>query len=147
MFSPCFSWISAAGRLHTRAAGVGLALLCPLLAAPPALAQSPSTTPWAASAADPGAATAPLVHPATLVAPPQLADLPSGRAWKDAHLAVGQFPRGHADIVRWEEQQGKAPAADAEGPGGRAVTPPSMGSASHGHQRHPHHHAMPGSTP
>jgi hypothetical protein len=30
-------------------------------------------------------------------------------AWRDANAAVGQFPRGHADLLKWEQQQ--APAA------------------------------------
>lgn len=29
--------------------------------------------------------------------------------WRDANAAVGQFPRGHADLLKWEQQQ--APAA------------------------------------
>ena len=30
-------------------------------------------------------------------------------AWREANAAVGQFPRGHADLLKWEQQQ--APAA------------------------------------
>ena len=86
-----------------------LALLAPLftpwVAVPIAFAQSPHA---AALAADPAAATAPLIHPAPAT-PTALAELPTGQAWQDAHHAVGQFPRGHADIVVWEKQQGATP--------------------------------------
>lgn len=61
-------------------------------------------------------------------------DLPLGveesaTDWKKANAEVGRFTRGHADLLRWEEQQGlaapqtpasaavpgKAPAAAAQG--------------------------------
>jgi hypothetical protein len=36
--------------------------------------------------------------------------------WRKANADVGQFPRGHADLLRWEEQQGlAAPAVPASG--------------------------------
>lgn len=126
-----------------------LALLAPLftpwVAVPTAFAQSPHA---AALAAEPGAATAPLIHlarPATAA----LADLPTGQAWQDAHHAVGQFPRGHADIVVWEKQQGAA------------INPPSCSSSSSPHQHsgaeaapgasrkpmHPHHRSHHGNQP
>lgn len=31
-------------------------------------------------------------------------------AWRDANAAVGQFPRGHADLLKWEQQQALAAA-------------------------------------
>jgi len=31
--------------------------------------------------------------------------------WKAANAAVGQYPRGHRDIVKWEKAQLPAPAA------------------------------------
>jgi hypothetical protein len=36
-------------------------------------------------------------------------------AWRDANAAVGQFPRGHADLLKWEQQQAPvtAPVAPA----------------------------------
>ncbi|WP_131798415.1 hypothetical protein [Acidovorax sp. GW101-3H11] len=98
-----------------------LALLAPLftpwVAVPTAFAQSPHA---AALAAAPGAATAPLIHPAPPT-PTALAELPTGQAWQDAHHAVGQFPRGHADIVVWEKRQGTA------------TNPPSSSSSPHQH--------------
>lgn len=44
-------------------------------------------------------------------------------AWRDANAAVGQFPRGHADLLKWEQQQ--APAAAPAAP----VTPALPGLA------------------
>lgn len=35
--------------------------------------------------------------------------------WRAAHRAVAAFPRGHADIVRWEAGRGAAPAAHHQG--------------------------------
>ncbi len=34
-----------------------------------------------------------------------------GQDWKAANAAVGQYPRGHRDIVKWEKAQPPAPAA------------------------------------
>jgi hypothetical protein len=31
--------------------------------------------------------------------------------WKKANAAVGQFPRGHADVLKWEQAQDAKPAA------------------------------------
>lgn len=33
--------------------------------------------------------------------------------WKKANAAVGQFPRGHADLLKWEQAQEPKPAAPA----------------------------------
>ncbi|MBC5784290.1 hypothetical protein H8N03_15160 [Ramlibacter sp. USB13] len=68
----------------------------------------------AADAADPAAAVPPTTYrsvlpgqPAALAEP----DLP----WRQANDAVARFPRGHADIVKWENGQA-APAAPASAP-------------------------------
>lgn len=42
-----------------------------------------------------------------------LADLPTGVEqtsvdWKKANADVGQFKRGHADLLKWEQEQAKA---------------------------------------
>jgi len=42
------------------------------------------------------------------------ADLPRGLDvksidWKAANAAVGQFPRGHADLLKWEQNQPQDP--------------------------------------
>lgn len=43
-------------------------------------------------------------------------DMPTGVEeqaidWRKANAEVGQFPRGHVDILRWEQRQGSAAAA------------------------------------
>ncbi len=43
------------------------------------------------------------------------ADIPRGVEikaldWKAANAAVGQFPRGHADVLKWEQSQPQATA-------------------------------------
>ena len=78
-----------------------LALLSPLLAH----AQGP-TSPDATRADAP---TAPLPYTAMPPQPPLVDALPTPQAWRQAHEAVGAFPRGHADIVAWEAQRGSAP--------------------------------------
>lgn len=116
-------------------------LFTPWVAVPTAFAQSPHT---AALAADPGAATAPLTHPAPPT-PTALADLPTGQAWQDAHHAVGQFPRGHADIVVWEKQQGtatKPPAPSQHQHSGAEAAPGAARKPMHPHHRS-HHGAQP----
>lgn len=68
----------------------------------------------AADAADPAAAVPPVTYRSVLPAQPTpLAeqDIP----WRAANEAVARFPRGHADIVKWEN--GAAPpAAPASAP-------------------------------
>ena len=46
------------------------------------------------------------------------ADLPAGVEpatgdWKKTNADVGQFKRGHADLLKWEQAQGNQPAAPA----------------------------------
>lgn len=71
------------------------------------------------------------VHPAAPTAPSPFAAPPGAAApaadappdpaaaWRAANDAVGAFPRGHADILRWERTQAPPAAADPapEGPG------------------------------
>ena len=66
-----------------------LALLSPLLAQ----AQGP----YASDATRTDAPTAPLPYTAMPPQPPLVDALPSPQAWRQAHEAVGAFPRGHAD--------------------------------------------------
>jgi hypothetical protein len=37
-------------------------------------------------------------------AAPSAKPVPSGPSWQDANRAVGQFPRGHVDLLRWEQK-------------------------------------------
>ena len=48
-------------------------------------------------------------------------------SWADANAAVGQFPRGHADIVKWETRQ----AAGLAAPPGGGITPKSIANHDH----------------
>ena len=77
------------------------ALLCV-----PAFAQSPA-------AADPNARV-PAVRYRSV-----FADTPAGVEaqsldWKKANAEVGQFPRGHADVLKWEQSQPKAAVAEPQ---------------------------------
>lgn len=84
-----------------------LALLLPAMAEaqPPAAAEP-------APAAVPQAPHAALAYTPMQVQPQPGADA-SLAGWRAAHEAVAAFPRGHADIVRWEASQGAAPAGAA----------------------------------
>ena len=82
-------------------------LACALLAAP-GLALLPSAS------AQTHAARPPVADPAAPVPAPRYRPAfatPAGKAdpapadWKDANAEVGQFRRGHADILKWEEAQ------------------------------------------
>ncbi|MFT4242687.1 MAG: hypothetical protein QM569_10430 [Acidovorax sp.] len=73
-------------------------------------------------AADPGAATAPLNHPALPLPAAPLAPQP----WREANEAVAAFPRGHADIVAWEARQ-RASAQAHEGHDHDHRTAPAKG--------------------
>jgi hypothetical protein len=83
---------------------------------------------WAADAADPNAP----------VPAPQyrsvFQDTPSGvedaaKDWRKANAEVAQFPRGHADILKWEKAH--------PGPGSRSAPapekPPTAPAANHKH--------------
>lgn len=57
--------------------------------------------------------------------------------WRQANADVAQFPRGHADYVKWEEQQQggtRQPSAGAAAPAAPAAraTPPAR-QQGHGH--------------
>lgn len=99
---------------------VCLALWVPALS----LAQSPAP---AADAANPSAPTAPLVHQG-LRPQPALEAAATPTDWRTTHEAVAAFPRGHADIVRWEARQG---TASAPAPTGSAA---ATGAHHQGHK-------------
>ena len=113
---------------------------CLVLLAPPlAMAQT------ALNAADPQAPTAPLFY-LELPSPAPEAPAPS---WRQAHDAVAEFPRGHADILAWEARATAPPGAHAQhqhppapaAAAGTAVHPPKP--MHHGHQAHPPHGGKP----
>ena len=108
-----------------------LGLLTPLIA----LAQSPA---FPQDAANPEAPGAPLVHPG--MAPLPLGNsTPAPNAWREAHQAVAAFPRGHADILAWEQQSA---ASSALSP---THTPPATpgGQPHSGPGTQPMRHHMP----
>ncbi len=51
---------------------------------------------------DPAAPSRPLLHPSL---PHSGAVIDATEDWRAAHAAVAEFPRGHADVVRWEAAQ------------------------------------------
>ena len=107
-----------------------------LLTSPLGMAQT------ALNAADPQAPTAPLSYIA-LPSPTPETPAPS---WRQAHDAVGEFPRGHADILAWEASAVAAQPAPTAAPGGHARHGQPPGAAAEaGKAAHPHKpmHSMP----
>ncbi|MCW5653459.1 hypothetical protein [Hydrogenophaga sp.] len=98
-------------RMSPRRPAIGRAALSLCLAAAtwlPAAAQDADAALRAADPDSPVTGASPLVLPpirtAELPAPP--ADMDTARAvWRDAHARVAEFPRGHADLLRWESRQ------------------------------------------
>ena len=88
-------------------------LLCASTAAPGvALAQAmtaPEVTNTAvATVTDPAAAVPPVVYQSVFADTPTGVEMESAD-WKKANAEVGQFKRGHVDILKWEEAPAKAP--------------------------------------
>ena len=93
--------------------------LMPLLwaAAPqPGLAQAVGSVPMDSAltlqASQPSSPVAPVAYRSVF------ADLPQGLEqtpidWKAANASVGQFKRGHADLLKWEQDQARKNAAPA----------------------------------
>ena len=73
---------------------------------PPLPTASSTPADWLSPAAD----TLPLQHPAL---PASGGVEQTNTPWADANAAVGAFPRGHADVLRWEAAQRAAVAAPA----------------------------------
>ena len=87
-------------------------LLAVLIASPLVWAQAP--TPAAADPADPRAAVPRVAYRSVF------ADTPTGVEtelvdWKKANAEVGQFRRGHVDLLKWEEERARATPAPATG--------------------------------
>ena len=119
-------------------------LLCACAAAPGlALAQAmtagkntpiatvPATVPATASVTDPAAAVPPVVYQSVFAGTPTGVEMESAD-WKKANAEVGQFKRGHVDILKWEEAQGKSPMAPKPMAGDAAMpaVPSAMPSPS-----------------
>ena len=78
----------------------------------------------AAEASDPVAPVPPLAYRSALPAPTDLAEAPV--PWTQANQDVARFPRGHADVLRWEERQEREPGTAPATPAARTEDP-------HGH--------------
>lgn len=50
------------------------------------------------------------------------------QAWRDANQAVAQFPRGHADVLKWEQGHPQPPS-DASAPAESTASSLALGSA------------------
>ncbi|MBU0588889.1 MAG: hypothetical protein KJ852_09165 [Gammaproteobacteria bacterium] len=112
-------------------------LACALLAAtglanlPQASAQTPPpeppapATPLMPHPADPQARVAPPVYLSPYAAPAPEADN-APMDWRQANAEVGQFRRGHIDILKWEASQ-EAP---------KAMSPDTMPPAMSGGHQH-----------
>ena len=87
------------------------------ISALPSLAAEPHLAPAAAKAAvavfNPAAPTAPLQHQ-PLTTSGAIVTQPGD--WKAANAAVAQFPRGHADVLKWEKAQSAAPSQTTPAP-------------------------------
>lgn len=93
--------------------------LLPLLwavATQPGLTQAVGSVPLDSTAtlqaSQPGSPVAPVAYRSAF------ADLPQGLEqmpidWKAANASVGQFKRGHADLLKWEQDQARKNAAPA----------------------------------
>lgn len=87
-------------------------LLAVLMTSPLAWAQVPG--PAAPDPADPAAAVPRVAYRSVF------ADTPTGveadqADWKKANAEVGQFRRGHVDLLRWEEERAHTTPAPATG--------------------------------
>lgn len=91
-------------------------LACLALCLPAMAGAQPHAAADLAPAAAPKATHAPLAYtPMQAQQPLPDADTPPAD-WRTAHQAVAAFPRGHADIVRWEAGQGPASAGAPPAP-------------------------------
>lgn len=70
----------------------------------PVLSHAQSASPPTTLAADAAARVAPLNYRSAFDATPRGVELGT-ETWKAANAAVGQFPRGHRDVYKWEKAQ------------------------------------------
>ena len=89
-------------------------LACPLLGIAQTSPEAPTRSPTAQiqiQALQAAQAEAPVpAHPYQPLAPMGVSGLVSAQGdWKAVNATVGQYPRGHADIVKWERTQQAMP--------------------------------------
>jgi len=101
-------------------------LKSPLLAA--VLAAAPMAA-LAADPADPGAAVPPPPYRSVFDGAPRGVEQDTVD-WKKANADVAQFPRGHIDLLKWEEQRQAGPAAAPAAP----ASAPARAQPSDGHR-------------
>ena len=77
------------------------AMACAFVFAPHMALAQPSVT-------DPAAAVPSVVYQSVFVDAPKGVETGTND-WKNVNAEVGQFRRGHVDILKWEESQFKAP--------------------------------------
>ena len=96
----------------------------------PAVKNSPSAAPLVT---DPAAKVPPVVYQSVFAGVPAGVEMTSAD-WKKANAEVGQFKRGHVDILKWDEANEKkaatpsdmAPAASSITPAITPAVPPSI---------------------
>lgn len=74
-----------------------------------------------ANVTDPGASVPPVVYQSVFNQSPTGVETKSVD-WKKANAEVGQFKRGHVDILKWDESQAK------DKPAGKPAMPPEAAS-------------------
>lgn len=68
-------------------------------------------------------------HSSPVVTPSTTAPVPASESWTRANESVGQFPRGHIDLLRWE--QSNVPSVSPDNPAVHAAAPLSLAQALH----------------
>ena len=84
----------------------------------PALAQAQ------ASVVDPDAVVAPVLYQSVFANGPKGVEMAT-TDWKKANAEVGQFKRGHVDILKWEASREAQPATPSEPPSPKTPAAPS----------------------
>ena len=101
---------------------------------PAGMMPTPAKPVPAAKVTDPAAAVPPVVYQSVFAGTPTGVEMESAD-WKKANAEVGQFKRGHVDILKWEESQIQTPmqpkpmATDATKPAAMAPAAPSAPAA------------------
>ena len=86
----------------------------------PMVKTSPSAAP---SVTDPAAKVPPVVYQSVFAGVPAGVEMTSAD-WKKANAEVGQFKRGHVDILKWDEANEKKAAAPSDMvPAAPSITP------------------------
>jgi hypothetical protein len=89
------------------------------------MAMKPAATP-SPGVTDPTAAVPPVVYQSVFAGSPKGVEMESSD-WKKANAEVGQFKRGHVDILKWEEAQTQIPMQPK--PMGSDASKPAMPEA------------------